>query len=47
MKERENREFWIRQAVLLAMSINRYLYIALYFSYKFSSGAAEPGSRLN
>ena len=25
MKERENREFWIRQTVLPAMSINRYL----------------------
>ena len=30
MKERENREFWIRQTTtLLAMSINRYLCIAL------------------
>ena len=32
MKELENREFWIRQTTtLLAMSINRYLCIALYF----------------
>ena len=31
MKERENREFWIRQTTaLLAMSINRYLYIFLF-----------------
>ena len=29
------------------MSINRYLYISLYYYYKVSSGAPEPGPRLN
>ena len=35
MKERENREFWIRQTTaLLAMSINGYLYISLCCNYR-------------
>ena len=43
MKERENREFWPPQmTVLLTMSINRYLYIALYFYCRVSSGLAQP-----
>ena len=47
MKERGNREFWIRQTTaLLAMSINRYLYISLYYYYKVSSGSAESEPRL-
>ena len=42
MKERENREFWIRQTTaLLAISINRYLYISLYYYYKVASGWAR------
>ena len=48
MKERENREFWIRQTTALpAMSINRYLYISLYCYCKVSSGSPKPGPRLN
>ena len=48
MKERENRESWIRQTTaLLAMSINRYLYISLYCHYRVASGAPEPEPRLN
>ena len=44
MKERENREFWIRQTTaLLAMSINRYLYIYLYCYCRVASGSAESG----
>ena len=44
MKERENREFWIRQTtVLLAMPINRYLYTSLYCHHRVASGGAEPG----
>ena len=46
MKERENREFWIRQTTaLLAMSINGYLYISLYCYCRVSSGSAESGPR--
>ena len=46
MKERENREFWIRQTTaLLAMSINSYLYIVLYYHCRVSSGSAESGPR--
>ena len=48
MKERENREFWIRQTTaLLAMYINGYLYISLYCYHRVSSGLAEFGPRLN
>ena len=48
MKERENREFWIRQTTaLLAMYINGYLYISLYCYHRVSSGSAESGPRLN
>ena len=48
MKERENREFWIRQTTALpAMSINRYLYISLYCYCKVFSGSPKPGPRLN
>ena len=46
MKERENREFWIRQTTaLLAMSINGYLYISLYCYCRISSGSAESEPR--
>ena len=48
MKERENREFWIRQTTaLLAIYINGYLYISLYCYHRVSSGSAESGPHLN
>ena len=48
MKERENREFWIRQTtVLLAMSINRYLYISFIFLLQGFFGCNRSWIRLN
>ena len=48
MKERENREFWIRETtVLLAMlSIDIFVFLCI-FHYRVSSGAPESGPRLN
>ena len=37
----------MQTTALLAMLINRYLYISLYCHHRVSSGAAEPGSCLN
>ena len=48
MKERENRELWIRQTtVLLAMSINRYLYISFIFLLQGFFGCNRSWIRLN
>ena len=45
MKERENREFWIRANDHPPRDVHQS--ISLYFHYRVSSGSAEPGSRLN
>ena len=38
---------YVQTTALLAMYINRYLCISLYYYHRVSSGSAESGSRLN